>query len=460
MALGEFDGNGNYQRLYNWLEHFQTGVGIEPDLHDNEDDAFANALSNCITRDGQSPATANIPLGGHKLVDVGEPTAPDDAATRSFIEQSNLYERKTALRMTGADANGRINFEYPSGVNGIGWNVCDMSLLGKAGVANQTPKRLVFNGKYDGSGADVVMIDQTGHMNVSWLQYNLVLEGSNWRNINIGQASLGVGLVSNGMQWWGQDAPATVAFQIASIRNFASVMNNAGTVTLNLIKAASTDQAIVRGYRGATIRWDLKLGDQVAESGAYKGSDFTLIRYDNGGDNPVLAMRIERENGNVTFGGDLEVPADKATRVGLGMMERAGWLGAYGTQHMNLWFQASGDTRVYADGTNVGQVPPPCDYRIKQDIEDLGSTWDKVRKLRPVAYRYIADYGGAKHDPRERWGFIAHELQGALLETAATGKKDMEGGFQSPDPWALIAALTSALQEAMTRIERLEGKAA
>jgi hypothetical protein len=59
-------------------------------------------------------------------------------------------------------------------------------------------------------------------------------------------------------------------------------------------------------------------------------------------------------------------------------------------------------------------------------------------------------------DANERWGFLAHELQETTIATAATGVKDSPDTIQSPNPFTLIAALTKALQEAMTRIEQLE----
>lgn len=458
MALGEFDGNGNYDRLFRWMEHFEQGIGIEPDLHDQEDDAFANALSNCMTRDGQSPATAPIPLGGQRLVDVGDPTAADDAATRGFIESSSLYERKTALRMTGSGANGRINFEFPSGVNGIGWAGIDMSFVGKLAEVGKWDHRLVFNKAYAANGADVVIIHENGHMNVPWLETNLVLEGGVWRNIAAG-SSLALGITQNRLDLWGQNTAATSAFQTAPIRNFATILNNAGTAVMQLSKTGTGDSAIVRGMVGQEARWDMYLGNTTAEAGGatgYTGNDFVIYGYNNSGDLPKLAMRIDRADMAVTFGGEISVTAPGGVRAGAGLFERAGSGGAYGTQYMNLWFQGPGDTRVYADTTLAGQVPAPCDYRIKQDVRNLTSTWDKVKQLKPVAFQY-ADYEIFKADGKERWGFIAHELQEALLPTAATGEKDAKD-LQSPDPWALIAALTSALQEAMVRIERLEGK--
>lgn len=46
----------------------------------------ATGLSTCITKDGQTVVTANIPLGGFKLTGVGAATARTDAATLASIQ--------------------------------------------------------------------------------------------------------------------------------------------------------------------------------------------------------------------------------------------------------------------------------------------------------------------------------------------------------------------------------------
>jgi len=124
---------------------------------------------------------------------------------------------------------------------------------------------------------------------------------------------------------------------------------------------------------------------------------------------------------------------------------------------------------LYISGTYVGNVVGGSDYRIKKDIIDLTSMWDTVKGLRPIRYTH-RDYTPASQveieqrtgvpfvagDEIERWGFVAHELQETLIESAATAVKDAPNAIQSPDPMTVIAALTKALQEAMTRIEQLE----
>lgn len=66
-----FQGNGTFARVYRWQNDAANGLDIAADRFDAEDDGFAAGLSNCITRDGQSPPTAPIPWGNQNLTGVG-----------------------------------------------------------------------------------------------------------------------------------------------------------------------------------------------------------------------------------------------------------------------------------------------------------------------------------------------------------------------------------------------------
>jgi hypothetical protein len=90
------------------------------------------------------------------------------------------------------------------------------------------------------------------------------------------------------------------------------------------------------------------------------------------------------------------------------------------------------------------------DYRLKQDIEPLTDAVTRVKALKPSRFAF----------KREPWnkvdGFIAHEVQEVVPE-AVTGAKDAEV-MQAMDASKLVPLLTAALQEALARIEVLEGK--
>ena len=56
-----------------------TGTTISSTWANNTLNDVATGLSNCVTRDGQSPATANLPMGGYKLTGLALATATGDA---------------------------------------------------------------------------------------------------------------------------------------------------------------------------------------------------------------------------------------------------------------------------------------------------------------------------------------------------------------------------------------------
>jgi Chaperone of endosialidase len=160
--------------------------------------------------------------------------------------------------------------------------------------------------------------------------------------------------------------------------------------------------------------------------------------------------------------------------AGNGIKCRQGMSGAFGPNRFDAWYDTAGTTQWWIDATYMGTLTTASDYRIKKDVQPLASMWDKVKALKPVSYTHkeyfsplpVVEQGDAEPRPlvvasdKERWGFIAHELQETLIEDAATGVKDQADCLQSPNPWTIIATLTKALQEAMTRIEALEARVA
>jgi hypothetical protein len=155
--------------------------------------------------------------------------------------------------------------------------------------------------------------------------------------------------------------------------------------------------------------------------------------------------------------------------AGTGFGTRAGTAGGANPGSLFNFFWTSTALQAWIGNVNVGNVSLTSDYRIKQNVAALGDMWERVKTLRPISYEhcnYAPEWPGREHqvmplivaDGVERWGFLAHELQEALVESAATGHRDEVNLIQSPNPWTVIAALVKALQEAMTRIEALEAQ--
>ena len=177
--------------------------------------------------------------------------------------------------------------------------------------------------------------------------------------------------------------------------------------------------------------------------------------------------------GNVNFGASLVTCGgiSGSERIqARGYYSKAGLSGGFGPNAWNFYWNGSA-MNVYVDDVLEGSIFLSSDYRIKKDVIDLPGMWDAVKALRPIKYTHCdftppvaleaAKESGAPHfvgDDIERWGFVAHELQDTLVESAATAVKDAPDAIQSPNQMTVIAALTKALQEAMARIEALEAR--
>jgi hypothetical protein len=215
------------------------------------------------------------------------------------------------------------------------------------------------------------------------------------------------------------------------------------------------------------------------------GAGFEMINVANS----VATHTFGNDGAFTTAGtGSFNVSGGGGSFLGVGFCGRSGTGGSYGSFYLNLQSNtgaANTAIEFWANNTWLGNlVPSTSDYRVKKDVIDLDSMWDMVKGLRPIKYThqqfstpsYVEGVlkeavknkeAGAETtaeppgpmvvtDGIERWGFLAHELQEALIPSAASGVKDDPNDLQVPNPWTVIATLTKALQEAMVRIEALE----
>ena len=85
-----FNGSGTFVRLYNWVNDRDAAIPITASRMDGEQDGFATGLSTCITKDGQTTVTANLPMNTFKHTGVGNANARDQYAAAGQIQDNSL----------------------------------------------------------------------------------------------------------------------------------------------------------------------------------------------------------------------------------------------------------------------------------------------------------------------------------------------------------------------------------
>lgn len=96
-----FNGTGTFLRIYNWVTDKINSVPITASRMDTEMDGFATGLSNCITKDGQTTVTANIPMNSHKFTGLAVGSARTDSIALGQV-QDGTY---TYMGTTGGSAD-------------------------------------------------------------------------------------------------------------------------------------------------------------------------------------------------------------------------------------------------------------------------------------------------------------------------------------------------------------------
>ncbi|MFZ9649326.1 MAG: beta strand repeat-containing protein [Fluviibacter sp.] len=96
--MSSFNGSGTFQISGVGLP-YTPSTTISSSVANQLNTDFATGLSTCITKDGQTTITANIPLSGFKITSLGTGTASNDAAAVYNVQASS----GTLLTVSGTD---------------------------------------------------------------------------------------------------------------------------------------------------------------------------------------------------------------------------------------------------------------------------------------------------------------------------------------------------------------------
>ena len=116
--MGAFNGSGTFVRTYDWTTDEGNGINIEASRMDTEDDGFATGLSTCITKDGQTTISANIPFNSKKITGFANGSARTDSIALGQV-QDGTYQN---LGTTGGSADTYTLSPSPSITTYTGFN--------------------------------------------------------------------------------------------------------------------------------------------------------------------------------------------------------------------------------------------------------------------------------------------------------------------------------------------------
>lgn len=125
-----FNGSGTFIRIYNWVTDKINAAPITASRMDTEMDGMATGLSNCITKDGQTVISANIPMSSHKFTGLSVGNARSDSITLGQVQDGQY----TYLGTAGGAADAYIVSPAPA----ITAYVATMSYRVKIQASNAT----------------------------------------------------------------------------------------------------------------------------------------------------------------------------------------------------------------------------------------------------------------------------------------------------------------------------------
>jgi hypothetical protein len=217
---------------------------------------LANGLSTCITKDGQTTPTANIPMGGFKITNLATGTAATDAATVAQIQSNGA----ALVTVTGTDTltgtltpalvayvTGAVYYFVAPATN-TGAVTLNIDTLGAKAVTRDGTTALVAGDIVSGEMVAVVY-DGT--------RFQLISAVNSFTNLNVSGTLTVAGTTTlNGNLQVGNAAADTVNFQASgwTLTNNVSVTGtwaDIGTITTADINGGTIDGTTIGGGTAA-----------------------------------------------------------------------------------------------------------------------------------------------------------------------------------------------------------------
>lgn len=92
-----FDSEGVFSRLHNWEDDRLNDIDIVSDRHDEEDDNFADGLSQCLLKNGIVPMNGNLNMSGFQIKNLANGQSNSDAVNKAQMNNA-IADNSTVIK--------------------------------------------------------------------------------------------------------------------------------------------------------------------------------------------------------------------------------------------------------------------------------------------------------------------------------------------------------------------------
>jgi len=427
---------GNYTKgnaaTGGWTGDASLGIGIEAGRHDTQDNDFASGIDNCIAKDGQNFATADLPMNTKKHTNVGNASARNHYAAAGQVQDGSFVW----LGTTGGTSTAFTVTATPT----IIALTTGAQYVFKANAANGAAATL----KIDGTTATVMQRQGTALVGNEFKANDIVsvvYDGTNFQITNIATAPLYVDR-TNGRVGIGTTVP-TNGLNVVDYTPFGSIIISA---LFQASKVTTSDGGVAIGSTNGNAPY-------IAATKLNNGTGTAtplILRTDNT-DRVYIGS-----TGNVGIGtsgpsAPLHVITPYADTEDLQVGKTIAGNYYFSSKLIARHVTASA-ANVFIDNTNNVIVRSTSSLRYKHDVRDYDKGLKTVESLRPVYYKGIND------GEKQFAGLIAEEVeQAGLTEFVVYDDEDRPDALHYGN---MIALSLKAIQELNDKVKALEARLA
>jgi hypothetical protein len=397
------------------------------------------------TADGASSPTERMRISSSGNVGIGT-TSPGYALDVASADTTAGIGYALRLRQNATAGAAALQFTDNTATTQYGYIACDSSSNLKFTTGLNERARIDSSGR-------LLVGTSTARSPISGLASPLQVEGT-----TIGTAGISVTRSSNDA-----DGPSIwIAKNRGGLGTNTTVVNGDELGAINFTGNEGSNQR-----QGASIRAYV---DGVVSGGGAADMPGRLVfsTTADGASSPTERMRI-RADGMTAISGDFitgasatkaQIQAASVDGKMIDVTTGAGQLfsARNSTSSVNhfVFYNPNGAVGTIATSASATAYNTSSDYRLKENVVPLTGAIDRLNQLQVHRFNFIAD------PDKTVDGFIAHEAE-AVVPECVTGTKDEvddDGNpvYQGIDQSKLVPLLTAALQEALQKIEDLEGR--